>query len=124
MEDRKSTRLNSSHIKIYTLSLHDALPICIRMIVTGSNLHLLRVEALTSSPPTFGAFSTLKIDGRSEEHTSELQSHQDLHSFPTRRSSDLHTDDRNRKQSSPSPCRSSNIQSAHFRRVQYTKNRW
>src|SRR3712207_5128337 len=27
--------------------------------------------------------------GRSEEHTSELQSHQYLHSFPTRRSSDL-----------------------------------
>src|SRR6202012_5781617 len=27
---------------------------------------------------------------RSEEHTSELQSHRDLHSFPTRRSSDLH----------------------------------
>src|SRR5882672_10666095 len=27
--------------------------------------------------------------GRSEEHTSELQSHSDLHSFPTRRSSDL-----------------------------------
>src|ERR1035437_5005000 len=26
---------------------------------------------------------------RSEEHTSELQSHQYLHSFPTRRSSDL-----------------------------------
>src|SRR5882672_8871703 len=29
---------------------------------------------------------------RSEEHTSELQSHSDLHSFPTRRSSDLVTD--------------------------------
>src|SRR5476649_1368053 len=28
---------------------------------------------------------------RSEEHTSELQSHRDLHSFPTRRSSDLNT---------------------------------
>src|SRR5215204_4168927 len=28
---------------------------------------------------------------RSEEHTSELQSHRDLHSFPTRRSSDLDT---------------------------------
>src|SRR5476649_2475562 len=28
---------------------------------------------------------------RSEEHTSELQSHRDLHSFPTRRSSDLET---------------------------------
>src|SRR4029453_13603354 len=27
--------------------------------------------------------------GRSEEHTSELQSHRDLHPFPTRRSSDL-----------------------------------
>src|SRR5215218_9191135 len=26
---------------------------------------------------------------RSEEHTSELQSHSDLHSFPTRRSSDI-----------------------------------
>src|SRR5476649_2557943 len=29
---------------------------------------------------------------RSEEHTSELQSHRDLHSFPTRRSSDLVAD--------------------------------
>src|SRR5438034_12491 len=29
------------------------------------------------------------IRGRSEEHTSELQSHSDLLSFPTRRSSDL-----------------------------------
>src|SRR6476646_7702678 len=29
------------------------------------------------------------VTDRSEEHTSELQSHSDLHSFPTRRSSDL-----------------------------------
>src|SRR5947207_1574852 len=29
------------------------------------------------------------VEERSEEHTSELQSHSDLHSFPTRRSSDL-----------------------------------
>src|SRR5476649_2279760 len=29
------------------------------------------------------------LQNRSEEHTSELQSHRDLHSFPTRRSSDL-----------------------------------
>src|SRR5882672_10950807 len=29
MRDRKSTRLNSSHTEIYTLSLHDALPIFI-----------------------------------------------------------------------------------------------
>src|SRR5476649_583163 len=31
----------------------------------------------------------MKASSRSEEHTSELQSHSDLHSFPTRRSSDL-----------------------------------
>src|SRR6202022_2184286 len=30
-------------------------------------------------------------NSRSEEHTSELQSHSDLHSFPARRSSDLTT---------------------------------
>src|SRR5215204_5032566 len=30
-----------------------------------------------------------RVPARSEEHTSELQSHRDLHSFPTRRSSDL-----------------------------------
>src|SRR5476649_336044 len=34
--------------------------------------------------------TTIALDPeRSEEHTSELQSHSDLHSFPTRRSSDL-----------------------------------
>src|SRR5882672_6330655 len=31
----------------------------------------------------------VRAQDRSEEHTSELQSHRDLHSFPTRRSSDL-----------------------------------
>src|SRR4029453_7920480 len=31
----------------------------------------------------------ISIERRSEEHTSELQSHSDLHAFPTRRSSDL-----------------------------------
>src|SRR5215204_1832691 len=35
------------------------------------------------------ALRTSVITSRSEEHTSELQSHSDLHSFPTRRSSDL-----------------------------------
>src|SRR5579875_2710954 len=38
----------------------------------------------TTWPP---AAATARV--RSEEHTSELQSHRDLHSFPTRRSSDL-----------------------------------
>src|SRR5215204_3547336 len=31
----------------------------------------------------------MRCVSRSEEHTSALQSHRDLHSFPTRRSSDL-----------------------------------
>src|SRR5476649_1427057 len=87
--DRKSTRLNSSHTEIYTLSLHDALPI---FLLSGgatnawipSQVGKLRGQMLASGPdalwrPLF----------RSEEHTSELQSHRDLHSFPTRRSSDL-----------------------------------
>src|SRR5476649_1236634 len=33
--------------------------------------------------------AAVSLEWRSEEHTSELQSHRDLHSFPTRRSSDL-----------------------------------
>src|SRR5882672_4502590 len=43
------------------------------------------------SPATCSAGLTKKVplSDRSEEHTSELQSHSDLHSFPTRRSSDL-----------------------------------
>src|SRR5882672_10847431 len=40
--------------------------------------------AFSIADPNFSRAST-----RSEEHTSELQSHRDLHSFPTRRSSDL-----------------------------------
>src|SRR5476649_597277 len=88
-QDRKSTRLNSSHTVIYTLSLHDALPI-------------LNVQYSGSLAPTFvsawNVLLTVKLAyahtlslrfPRSEEHTSELQSHSDLHSFPTRRSSDL-----------------------------------
>src|SRR5215204_5150663 len=31
--DRKSTRLNSSHTEIYTLSLHDALPISLDVVL-------------------------------------------------------------------------------------------
>src|SRR5882672_3772499 len=89
MQDRKSTRLNSSHTEIYTLSLHDALPI---LPIASARRHVPFIAQILS-------VSTLRcivlITGlarghaRSEEHTSELQSHRDLHSFPTRRSSDL-----------------------------------
>src|SRR5476649_3094175 len=49
--------------EIYTLSLHDALPIWLR--------HRLAVRVPGRAPPAAG-------DNRSEEHTSELQSHSDL----------------------------------------------
>src|ERR671927_343811 len=87
--DRKSTRLNSSHTEIYTLSLHDALPILdpkapARPAMIGrlsdDSAQVFAVCDCCSDLPWFC---------RSEEHTSELQSHRDLHSFPTRRSSDL-----------------------------------
>src|SRR5476649_2809562 len=87
--DRKSTRLNSSHTVIYTLSLHDALPI--------SSPDLTTWNPAAFAPTQFDAPHLREIhppdvrerEPRSEEHTSELQSHRDLHSFPTRRSSDL-----------------------------------
>src|SRR5579875_3526144 len=87
--DRKSTRLNSSHTVIYTLSLHDALPIC-RGAVLRLSKPVAKVDAGASTQrelPVGGL--VVVVASRSEEHTSELQSHRDLHSFPTRRSSDL-----------------------------------
>src|SRR5476649_519947 len=87
--DRKSTRLNSSHTEIYTLSLHDALPISQRALaarhVIGEGRGLHDVDDGSARR----RHRLLAFNGRSEEHTSELQSHRDLHSFPTRRSSDL-----------------------------------
>src|SRR5476649_2843739 len=87
--DRKSTRLNSSHTEIYTLSLHDALPICYRNYAWGNPDQAWRkTEAVTWRLANKGVRNAWQ-GFRSEEHTSELQSHRDLHSFPTRRSSDL-----------------------------------
>src|SRR5476649_1829769 len=87
--DRKSTRLNSSHTVIYTLSLHDALPISAsasgRAVIFPAIASIPRAWLLI--PCRHGRWTKRKT--RSEEHTSELQSHSDLHSFPTRRSSDL-----------------------------------
>src|ERR1044072_4202391 len=88
--DRKSTRLNSSHTEIYTLSLHDALPICTALGAALFLLALLDVLVLTGTLGALFHSCWGHATVRSEEHTSELQSHRDLHSFPTRRSSDLH----------------------------------
>src|SRR5882672_1841740 len=67
---------------------------CISALTKSSGL-----TARTSSPtrstvpqnscPSVTGGLMRPCDQRSEEHTSELQSHSDLHSFPTRRSSDL-----------------------------------
>src|SRR5437773_334059 len=63
-----------------------------------SPLRCCRTLACSGNPlrffPGASAYANWKppfwtIPQRSEEHTSELQSHHDLHSFPTRRSSDL-----------------------------------
>src|SRR5437763_188464 len=109
--DRKSTRLNSSHrcisyalYYIYSLSLHDALPICFDDIFCtnfGQNVlyrnngdetftDVTKAAGLWSDQQRFGAgctFLDFDRDGyldlfvsnyvrfsRSEEHTSELQS--------------------------------------------------
>src|SRR5882672_9373282 len=50
--DRKSTRLNSSHTVIYTLSLHDALPIC-RWIGEKANLVDALVQFVEDGDPAF-----------------------------------------------------------------------
>src|SRR5476649_2245728 len=87
--DRKSTRLNSSHTVIYTLSLHDALPIFhIGIKIANSGAVMCSFNRINAEYACENSY-TLHDVLRSEEHTSELQSHRDLHSFPTRRSSDL-----------------------------------
>src|SRR5476649_1606596 len=87
--DRKSTRLNSSHTEIYTLSLHDALPIWLPSALDNRPLSFAEWEARVAQVVYVSATPDPYELQRSEEHTSELQSHRDLHSFPTRRSSDL-----------------------------------
>src|SRR5437868_14130298 len=55
--------------EIYTLSLHDALPICRRPTTRWRGRRRCK-------PPSFRR--ALRNEGRSEEHTSELQSRFDL----------------------------------------------
>src|SRR5882672_2750334 len=94
--DRKSTRLNSSHTEIYTLSLHDALPISSRARGRAPASPSSSRAAPAPAAPPLARAGRCRVGTRSEEHTSELQSHRDLHSFPTRRSSDLFTRTRTR----------------------------
>src|SRR5437667_1755313 len=59
--------------EIYTLSLHDALPIC---DLLEDVVHLRGRARIESLAPRHAG--QLVQDPRSEEHTSELQSHHDL----------------------------------------------
>src|SRR5476649_707113 len=87
--DRKSTRLNSSHTEIYTLSLHDALPISLKRPSAPRTSGCVTPSCSAITRADGASIDRARSLPRSEEHTSELQSHRDLHSFPTRRSSDL-----------------------------------
>src|SRR5256885_13008941 len=51
--------------EIYTLSLHDALPICDQLLLRTLRMPSLSAQALHGA---------VALDVRSEEHTSELQS--------------------------------------------------
>src|SRR3712207_8392115 len=61
--------------EIYTLSLHDALPICRRLRVLDLDLEGARVGGTVEPRPRDGRWSSRR---RSEEHKSELQSRQYL----------------------------------------------
>src|SRR5690348_18025665 len=54
--------------EIYTLSLHDALPILVGRLISAGVADHFGLAA------NFYFFSALNLAGRSEEHTSELQS--------------------------------------------------
>src|SRR5438034_8688291 len=62
---------HSAPTEIYTLSLHDALPIWLCACLTSPGTRL---------PPSWraGRQAWRRCSARSEEHTSELQSHSDL----------------------------------------------
>src|SRR5205085_9953050 len=69
--------------EIYTLSLHDALPICLSAWSTSRTYWRLKSRmreliSRTSFTERRGEFSNISRTFRSEEHTSELQSQSNL----------------------------------------------
>src|SRR5438034_6697408 len=75
---------DSPPTEIYTLSLHDALPICLENYRRCVQLPYrrrrvrLRARPRQDSPDSAGSWRSCPAPRRSEEHTSELQSHSDL----------------------------------------------
>src|SRR5260221_5367511 len=68
--------------EIYTLSLHDALPICEFLLWYRNEYNKYTdrplIDADTASAGLLPAEDALEKKDRSEEHTSELQSHSDI----------------------------------------------
>src|SRR5260370_23412099 len=64
--------------EIYTLSLHDALPICLRMRLTGTWACSPSRHRCAFQHRETQHLHPASDSGRSEEHTSELQSHLNL----------------------------------------------
>src|ERR687886_663957 len=62
--------------------------ICVPAPRPRAYARVIQARCRRTSPRRIAA-NPRAMEVRSEEHTSELQSHRDLHSFPTRRSSDL-----------------------------------
>src|SRR5438132_5448418 len=60
--------------EIYTLSLHDALPIYDRRVLPPTGIPLGNIQTTFGFLDPYGS----ELRDRSEEHTSELQSHSDL----------------------------------------------
>src|SRR2546430_11455799 len=63
--------------EIYTLSLHDALPIWAALIVHSSG-RLPRASAASLAATRARVAAPARLNARSEEHTSELQSQSNL----------------------------------------------
>src|SRR5438132_10542187 len=68
---------DTADIEIYTLSLHDALPICSGRLVAGEGAWTLYNTVISQQNERAVVLDMTGVN-RSEEHTSELQSHSDL----------------------------------------------
>src|SRR5690349_22556950 len=69
---------DSAPAEICTLSLHDALPICVHVTGPASDWMLSHGYEWQLNDRISSEMLRLPLDWRSEEHTSELQSRRDL----------------------------------------------
>src|SRR5476649_2151552 len=81
MLDRKSTRLNSSHTVIYTLSYTTLFRSQVAPLAHEGTTVVVVPQLAAAREFMVNQLRVRREDVRSEEHTSELQSHRDLHSF-------------------------------------------